>query len=130
MPRKVCTYCGKRKNSKSFPKHSMYKDNLDSRCRSCVKKHSKVRNQLHKEAPPKPEICECCGKVPRKWCLDHDHSDDSFRGWLCEPCNTGLGKLGDNLDGVIKAVNYLIMTKNRNQQNESLQKMDSTSKRK
>jgi hypothetical protein len=61
--------------------------------------------------------------------LDHDHSDDSFRGWLCEPCNTGLGKLGDNLDGVIKAVNYLIMTKNRNQQNESLQKMDSTSKR-
>jgi hypothetical protein len=116
MPRKNCTYCGKRKNLKSFPKHSMYKDNLDSRCRHCVKKHSKVRSQLHKEAPLKPQVCECCGKIPRKWCLDHDHSDDSFRGWLCEPCNTGLGKLGDNLDGVIKAVNYLIKTKLKKEQ--------------
>ena len=117
MPRKICTYCGKRKNYKSFPKHSMYKDNLDSRCRNCVKKHSKIRNQLHKEAPPKPEVCECCGKIPHKWCLDHDHSNDSFRGWVCEPCNTGLGKLGDSLDGVIKAVNYLIMSRNRNEKN-------------
>lgn len=91
----------------------MYKDKLDSRCRKCVKKHSKVRSELHKNAPNKPEFCECCGKIPVKWCLDHDHSDDSFRGWLCEPCNTGLGKLGDNLEGIIKAVNYLIMSKNR-----------------
>jgi hypothetical protein len=45
--------------------------------------------------------------------LDHDHTNDSFRGWLCEPCNTGLGKLGDNLDGIIKAANYLMMSRNR-----------------
>lgn len=113
MPRKICSYCGKRKNRKSFPKHSMYKDKLDSRCRKCVKKHSKVRSGLHKIAPPKPEFCECCGKVPHKWCLDHDHSDDSFRGWACEACNTGIGKLGDNLEGLVKAVNYLIMARNR-----------------
>lgn len=113
MPRKICTYCGKRKNCKSFPKHSMYKDNLDSRCRSCVKKHSKVRSKLHKKAPDKPFVCECCKENPIKWVLDHDHSDDSFRGWICDRCNTGIGKLGDNLDGVIKAVNYLIMAKNR-----------------
>lgn len=119
MPRKICSYCGERKNRKSFPKHSMYKDKLDSRCKKCVKKHSKIRGRLHKEAPPKPEVCECCKKIPRKWCLDHDHSDDSFRGWLCEPCNTGMGKLGDDLNGLINAVNYLIMTKNRN---ESIQK--------
>jgi len=116
MPRKNCTYCGKRKNLKSFPKHSMYKDNLDTRCRSCVKKHSKVRIKLHKKAPPKPEFCECCGKIPIQWCLDHDHSDDSFRGWICTKCNTGIGKLGDNLDGVIKAVNYLIKTKLKKEQ--------------
>ena len=130
MPRKICIYCNKRKNHKSFPRHSLYKDNLDTRCRNCVKKHSKVRNKLHKKAPDKPPFCECCCCVPIKWCLDHDHSDDSFRGWICDRCNTGLGKLGDNLDGVIKAVNYLIMTKNRKQHNESPQKMDSTSTRK
>lgn len=130
MTRKICSYCGKRKNKGSFPKHSMYKDNLDSRCKRCVKKQCKVRGKLHKKAPPRPEVCECCKKVPLKWCLDHDHSDDSFRGWICERCNTGLGKLDDNLNGVIKAVNYLIMAKNRNQQNESLSQMDSAPKRK
>lgn len=111
--RKICSYCGKRKNRKSFAKHIHYKDNLDSRCKKCVKKHTKVRNNLHKEAPPKPQVCECCHKNTIKWVLDHDHNDDSFRGWLCDKCNTGIGKLGDNLDGVIKAVNYLIMAKNR-----------------
>lgn len=90
----------------------MYKDNLDSRCRHCIKKHAKIRKKLHKNAPPKPELCECCGKVPFKWCLDHDHQSDKFRGWLCSKCNEGLGKLGDNLAGAINAVNYLLKHRN------------------
>ena len=113
MSRKICTYCGKRKNRGSFPKRSMYKDKLDSRCRKCVKEHSKVRGKLHKKAPPKPLVCECCGKVPLKWCLDHNHSDDSFRGWICERCNTGIGKLGDNLQGIVNAMNYFLSRENR-----------------
>lgn len=96
----------------------MYKDNLDTRCKKCVKRHTKVRNKLHKKAPPKPSVCECCKEVPIKWVLDHDHTDDSFRGWICDRCNTGIGKLGDNLDGVIKAVNYLIVSRNRNNSNQ------------
>lgn len=111
MSRKICTYCGKRKNLKSFPKHTMYKDNLDTRCKSCVKEQSKIRGKLHKKAPQKPEVCECCQKIPLKWALDHDHSDDSFRGWLCDRCNTGLGKLGDNLQGITNAMNYLLSKK-------------------
>ena len=105
----------------------MYKDNLDTRCKSCVKKHSRVRHKLHKKAPIKPLVCECCQKIPHKWVLDHDHSDDSFRGWICDKCNTGLGKLGDNLEGVIKAVNYLILANNRKQSNESSPKVDKSS---
>jgi hypothetical protein len=115
MSRKICTYCGKRKNPKSFPKHCHFKDNLDKRCRSCIKKHAKIRHKLHKLAPPKPLRCECCGKIPSEWRLDHDHDDHSFRGWTCDRCNTGIGKLGDNLEGIIKAANYLIMSKNRKQ---------------
>ena len=111
--RKVCSYCGKRKNKGSFPKHCMYKDKLDTRCKKCVKKHSRVRSQLHKEAPEKPQVCECCGKIPIQWCLDHDHSDDTFRGWLCKKCNEGLGKLGDNLEGIVKAMNYLLLVRSR-----------------
>lgn len=56
-----------------------------------------------------PETCEVCGKPPGKKAmnLDHCHSTGAFRGWLCVRCNVGLGALGDNLDGLKKAVAYL-----------------------
>lgn len=107
MSRKVCIYCHKRKNSKSFARHIGHKDNLDSRCRKCVKKHTKIRDKLRKKAPSKPDICECCFCHPEKWHLDHDHDYHSFRGWLCETCNIGIGKLGDNLEGIVNALKYL-----------------------
>lgn len=105
---KKCIYCDQDKELSEFPRHIHYKDNLDSRCKDCIKKHSDVRKKLHKEAPPKPDKCECCGKPTDKWCLDHDHEDASFRGWLCDQCNTGIGKLGDNLQGIVNAMNYLL----------------------
>jgi len=111
--RKICSYCEERKNLASFPKHSMYKDNLDVRCRKCVKKHSKIRVKLHKIAPNKPEVCECCKKVPIQWALDHNHANDKFRGWLCTKCNTGIGKLGDNLEGIVNAMNYFLSRDSR-----------------
>lgn len=109
---KTCIYCNEAKSLEEFPRHIHYKDNLDSRCRECIKKHTKVRNELRKTAPEKPDVCECCKKKPEKWALDHDHSDDSFRGWLCDQCNTGIGKLGDNVEGIINALNYLLSREN------------------
>jgi len=41
------------------------------------------------------------------WQLDHCHETGEFRGWLCKQCNTGLGNLGDNLESLKRAVNYL-----------------------
>ena len=77
------------------------------------RKRSKIVNNLRKTAPPKPEVCECCGKVPYKWCLDHDHEDNSFRGWLCEGCNTGIGKLGDDFQSIVNAMNYFLSRSKR-----------------
>lgn len=58
---------------------------------------------------PCPAVCECCGKPPgaKALHLDHDHATGKFRGWLCDLCNRGVGMLGDNLDGVLKMVEYL-----------------------
>lgn len=59
---------------------------------------------------PMPETCEICGKTEkgRSLALDHDHETGRFRGWLCGHCNTGLGLFGDNVLGLMKAVNYLL----------------------
>jgi hypothetical protein len=45
--------------------------------------------------------------------LDHDHDDNSFRGWLCEPCNTGIGKLGDDFQSIVNAMNYFLSREKR-----------------
>jgi hypothetical protein len=108
MKTKKCIYCGIEKTVVHFPKHIMYKDKLDMRCNTCIKSQRKIRNHLHKTAPPKPEVCSCCGKQPIKWCLDHDHISNEFRGWICEKCNTGIGKLGDDVNGLVMALNYLL----------------------
>jgi hypothetical protein len=112
MSRKICVYCGKRKNSKSFSKHRGHKDRLDSRCKSCVKKETKIRYKIRKKAPPVPNNCECCHKLfseKNSERLDHCKKTKKFRGWACDKCNTGIGQLGDNAQGVLNALNYVLL---------------------
>lgn len=104
---KNCVWCHEDKPLDQFPRHAGRKDNLDTRCRLCIKQNSTVTAQLKKFAPPKPDVCDCCGQAPVKWHLDHDHDTLQFRGWLCEPCNTGIGTLGDTIEGLQKALEYL-----------------------
>ena len=55
-----------------------------------------------------PDRCECCGKIPESpLVLDSCHKTNEFRGWICEACNTGIGKLGDDFTGVWLAAMYL-----------------------
>ena len=49
--------------------------------------------------------CDCCViDVTKTKQLDHCHESGQYRGTLCKECNTGLGKLGDNLDLIIERV--------------------------
>lgn len=67
------------------------------------------RKSLPTPTRPSPERCECCGFKPdeRVLSLDHDHRSNTFRGWLCRLCNTGIGKLGDDILGLENAIAYL-----------------------
>lgn len=58
---------------------------------------------------PMPERCECCGGLPgeKSMNLDHCHQTGQFRGWLCMKCNSGIGKLGDDVAGLQRAITYL-----------------------
>jgi hypothetical protein len=42
-----------------------------------------------------------------KLCVDHDHETLDVRGLLCGNCNTGIGMLGDSIDGLERALKYM-----------------------
>jgi Recombination endonuclease VII len=74
----------------------------------------KFRNMPAPTRPP-PKLCECCGKAETRaqngrthgLHLDHCHDSNRFRGWLCSACNLGIGKLGDTIESVERALTYL-----------------------
>lgn len=49
-------------------------------------------------------ICERHMSPPH---IDHDHATGRVRELLCGPCNQGIGSLGDNVDRVQRALEYL-----------------------
>lgn len=61
--------------------------------------------------PPADHSCEICGRTDtgwaRGWHLDHDHDSGAIRGWLCQPCNTGLGRFKDSPPTLAAAIRYL-----------------------
>jgi len=50
--------------------------------------------------------CAICGDG-RKLVIDHDHVTGAVRGILCDGCNVGVGRFGDNPALVYKAAMYL-----------------------
>ena len=51
-------------------------------------------------------LCALCYEVPATT-VDHDHESGEIRGALCNSCNTALGRLGDNVAGLQRAIEYL-----------------------
>jgi hypothetical protein len=76
-------------------------------CRACESKADGQARRLAKLVGPPAHACDICRREgPTE--LDHCHVSGTFRGWLCHKCNTGLGKLGDDLAGVRRAIAYLL----------------------
>lgn len=61
--------------------------------------------------PAVPGHCDLCELPTEQLHHDHDHdledlgftAVETHRGWLCGTCNLRLGRLGDNLRGVLAA---------------------------
>lgn len=94
-------------------------------CRCCKNRHNRVVTALRRKNPlPDNHRCECCGRSEEElpvfktqngssitpFHLDHCHTTDKFRGYLCANCNKGLGCFQDDTEALERAVEYLKRT--------------------
>lgn len=105
-----CRACNVLKNEEDFSLHSEIdqygRKKLKSNCKDCENKHSKIVTQLKKIHGPPPDKCQLCNKE-KKTELDHCHETHEFRGWLCNNCNSGLGRFQDSVELLETAIKYL-----------------------
>lgn len=55
-------------------------------------------------------LCAVCSKPQpgkRRLAVDHCHRTGVVRGLLCTGCNSAIGRLGDSVTGLLRAVRYL-----------------------
>lgn len=126
---KICRECNQEKSFSDFNKHPMGQHGLNPRCKDCraiynrsrylikgpVKepwektikyKYGLNKNDYEKILSAQKSLCAICGRK-EKLVIDHCHKTGKFRGLLCSTCNQGLGKLGDSVQGLKKALKYL-----------------------
>ena len=93
---------------------------IKRKCKSCRKKQKDLVDYLRTlhTYPDQNYLCPICQrslkeigrkgqKMLQSWTLDHCHKNETFRGWICGNCNTGLGAFKDDVDRITRAKNYL-----------------------
>ena len=103
---KVCKVCNQLKPIEAFSRNGTWRR---PECLSCGAKQQREYSRLRRRygTPPLGTPCECCGQTKEMLHWDHCHDSKEHRGWLCNNCNTGIGKLGEDIEGVLKALDYL-----------------------
>ena len=87
-------------------------------CKDCNKKANKGKSDAIKAAKilgipykaPEGSTCALCGNLAKKGdtlVFDHCHKTNTFRGYLHNSCNRALGVLGDDVQSLINAINFL-----------------------
>tara|TARA_Y100001935_G_scaffold255069_1_gene266348 strand:+ start:3996 stop:4367 length:372 start_codon:yes stop_codon:yes gene_type:complete len=103
---KVCKICKLEKPLDRF--YQQGRKSLDNRCKACANEGKTWRRRERKKYEHLDTgFCHCCGRKSDSLHFDHDHNTKKYRGFLCHFCNTGIGKLGDNIEGVNRALRYL-----------------------
>lgn len=122
---KVCNTCFTLKPIDQFAKNQTRKDGSSIRrpacvsCRSGLDGVNKREHEVNKQGgravmPPVGSFWECpiCRQrgivmVTVKLVLDHDHLSGHAREYICDRCNTGLGRFRNGKDFVQNVIDYL-----------------------
>ncbi len=129
--KKVCNMCNRLLDVSNFAKNQNGINNRTVRrpsCNECRKlidgKDLSLKDKKEwNKTKPNLIIWECpiCKKrtipgLTSKVVLDHDHKSGKPRAWICDSCNTGLGRFKDDTETIENAIKYLKAT-NKNDGN-------------
>lgn len=121
-PKKVCNVCQRLLDTTQFQKNQNGKGDRPVRRPSCNECRQvmvgrglspKEKKEWIKAKPAYVRFtCPICGKttipgLTSKVVLDHDHSNGQVRGWICDSCNTGIGRFKDDISLLEKAITFL-----------------------
>jgi hypothetical protein len=126
---KKCSKCGEVKFLTCFEGNTSGRDGFTAEgyrlrrgeCSECRKmagqglKNTKRIAKSHGISYKAPEgtCCAICNKPHKRIVFDHCHKKEVFRGYLCDPCNRSMGVLGDNIEGLLRCINYLQITEQK-----------------
>ena len=120
--KKICNVCHCLLPVSKFARNQNNKHGIVRRpscimCRTDIDKRapkSRQAKQQEKERPAKgsPFKCPICQKrsiagITAKVVADHDHHTGNIRDFICDSCNTGLGRFKDDEDYLQNAISYL-----------------------
>ena len=121
--KKVCNVCHRLLETTEFAKNQHGKNDRVVRRPSCIEcrvqidgvKLTAAQKRKWEKIKPNYDLFECpiCRKITvpgltSKIVLDHDHDSGHVRGWICDSCNTGIGRFKDDVDILERAINYLL----------------------
>lgn len=120
--KKICNVCHKLKKTTEFAKNQNAKNNRSVRrpsCKDCrvkmegvgVSRADKLK-WLKKKPVNEPFECPICSKrtiagITSKVVLEHDHRSGKVRGWVCDSCNTGIGRFKDDKELLKRAIKFI-----------------------
>jgi hypothetical protein len=122
FPEKVCNVCHRLLPTTQFSRNQNGVNNRIVRrpsCNDCREIIDGVDIPLAEKKiwiKTKPEFepfqCPICQKITipgltSKVVLDHDHSTGKVRGWICDSCNTGIGRFKDDISLLERAIAFL-----------------------
>lgn len=124
---KICSKCNIQKRLTEYKGNTSGADAFDKsgyrlrrpECNTCNREISSgktIAKKIAKEMgisyiAPEGTRCAICEQPPTSSnCLvfDHCHEKNIFRGYCCNSCNRSMGVLGDNVNGLLRALNYLL----------------------
>ena len=123
---KKCTKCQEIKSLDCYNGNTSGSDPFDKdgyrlrrpECTSCTKtiasgktiarNYAKLNGVAYKA--PEGTTCSVCERLPHRGnglVFDHCHKLNVFRGYICNSCNRSMGVLGDDVNGILRVLNYL-----------------------